>query len=70
MPVHIENMTSEVTAVAGDMPLSEAQLEALINCIIDRLTRRDGAANAMREAAQLRGSVAQLGPLVRDKPWA
>ena len=35
MPVHIEEMTSEVTVFEGDLPLSDKQTEALINKVME-----------------------------------
>ena len=33
MPFHIEEVTSEVTVLDGDMPLSEAQVEKLVKLV-------------------------------------
>ena len=58
MPVHIDEMTSEVTAVDGEMPLSEAQLEALIERVLARLEERRRQEAMSREATRLRRSSA------------
>ena len=40
MPVHVEQMTSEVTVLDGDLPLTEAQIEKLaqrvLKCLEDK----------------------------------
>jgi len=54
MPVHIENMTSEVTVLDGDFPLNEAQLDKLIKLILQRLAEQEKERNYTREATTVR----------------
>lgn len=41
MPVHIERIVSDVTVVAGDLPLSKAQLDKIAEYVIACLDRRN-----------------------------
>ncbi len=56
MPIHVENMTSELTVVNGDLPLSEAQIEALVKVVLQRLERKQREDRLHREATSLRAS--------------
>lgn len=52
MPVHIEEMTSEMNVASGDLPLSEAQIRRLVELVIKQLDERE------RENQQRRRDVA------------
>ena len=54
MTVHIEEMTSDVTVLDGELPLSEAQIEKLVKIVISRLEREQRASRDQREATSLR----------------
>ena len=54
MPVHIEEMANEVTVVAGDLPLTEAQIEKLVQMVIKRLADKHLDAGRVKEATKLR----------------
>ncbi len=54
MPVIVENMTSEVTPLDGDLPLSEAQLEKLVKLVMQRLEAAQREARRTNDATQLR----------------
>jgi hypothetical protein len=41
MPIHVEEMQTEVTVFDGDLPLSAAQLERLVELIAARLAERE-----------------------------
>jgi hypothetical protein len=56
VPIHIEEMTSEVAAVGGDLPLSEAQIERLVDLVCRRLEDRERLGRRRREATTLRRS--------------
>lgn len=58
MPVHIEEMTSEVTVVDGELPLSEAQVERLVAAVIKRLEGKRREAEKRQAATALRSGVA------------
>jgi hypothetical protein len=54
MPVHVEEMTSEVAVLDGDLPLSEQQLEKLAALVMRRLEEKKRAEQQVREATALR----------------
>jgi hypothetical protein len=56
MPVHVEEMTSEVAVMDGDLPLSERQVEKLIQIVLRRLEEKKREAESSREATTLRRS--------------
>ncbi|MEV6304241.1 hypothetical protein AB0M02_32880 [Actinoplanes sp. NPDC051861] len=61
MPIHVEDMTSDITVVDGDLPLSPRQLEAITAHVAARLQQRQRDAEHSREAVRIRRSV--LPPL-------
>jgi hypothetical protein len=65
MPVDVGKFTTEVTAVDGDLPLSSAQLESLVQAVVRRLEERRRAAESGREATSIRRSAAPPSPLDR-----
>lgn len=54
MPVHVENMTTEVTLLDADLPLSEAQVEKLVKLILRRLEQNMKEGESSHEATTLR----------------
>jgi hypothetical protein len=54
MPVHVEEMTSEVTVVAGELPLTEAQVEKLVQIVFRRLAEKHLDADRVKAATKLR----------------
>jgi hypothetical protein len=54
MPVHVEEMTSEVTVVAGELPLTEAQVEKLVQIVFRRLAEKRLDADRVKAATKLR----------------
>lgn len=63
MPVHVEEMTSEVTVMEGELPLSQAQLDKLVNIVLARLEEKQRAAQRRQEATRLRsGSAPSVRP--------
>ncbi len=54
MAVHVENMSSEVSVVDTDLPLSEAQLDKLARVIMQRIERRRREDKLSAEATTLR----------------
>jgi hypothetical protein len=54
MPVHIEEMTSDVTIVEGEMPLTGAQIEKLVKLVIKRMAEKQQEAEKSRAATQLK----------------
>jgi hypothetical protein len=64
MPVHIEEMTSDVTVVAGELPLTDAQIDKLVAIVIKRIAERQLDARRSREATRIRlepASSSELG---------
>jgi hypothetical protein len=54
MPVHVEDMTSEVAVLDGNLPLSEEQVEKLVQIIMRRLEEKKRVEERNREATALR----------------
>ncbi len=54
MPVHIEEMNMEVQVADGELPLSEAQIEKLVQIVLSHLDRKQRDAGHAREATGLR----------------
>lgn len=54
MPAHVVEMTSEVTVAEGELPLTPAQIERLVQLVILRLADREREAERAREATRLR----------------
>jgi hypothetical protein len=54
MPVHVEEMTSEVAVLDGDLPLSERQMETLAALVLRRLEEQQRAERQRCEATALR----------------
>jgi hypothetical protein len=48
MPIHIEEMQTDVTVSNGELPLSAAQLERLVELVAARLAERDRARGQSR----------------------
>lgn len=61
MPVHIQQLTSEVLPLEADLPLSAEQIERLIQLILRRLEQQQRSEQQQREAVALRtGSLPPL----------
>jgi hypothetical protein len=54
MPVHIEEMTSDVTIVEGEMPLTPAQIEKLVKLVMKRISDKQKESEKSRAATQLK----------------
>jgi hypothetical protein len=54
VPIHVEELTSEVTVVDGDLPLGRDQIEAIVRAVLARLAERTRDAARNREATRLR----------------
>lgn len=54
MPVHIEEMTSEVTVVEGDLPLNPKQIDLLVKLVMKQLVEKQREAENSRNATKLR----------------
>lgn len=58
MPVHVEEMSTEVTAMDGELPLTEGQIERLVQIILKRLDGKQREARKAQDAVSLKRSVA------------
>jgi hypothetical protein len=57
MPVHVDEMTTEVEAFEGELPLSPAQLEKLVELVMRRLEERQRDQQLLRESTEIRTRV-------------
>lgn len=58
MPVHIEEMTSDVAVLNGDLPLTEVQIEKLVKLVSQHMEEKQREARQLREATALRQGAA------------
>lgn len=56
MPVYVQRATSEVTVVDGDLPMSDGQLQKLVDLVIRRIEQRQQEAEYHRAAVTIRNS--------------
>ena len=56
MPVHIENLETNATVATGDLPLSAAQVEKLVQIVLKRLQQQQRDQKRSRAATVLRAS--------------
>jgi hypothetical protein len=54
MPVHIEEMSSEVTVVEGELPMTMMQIDKLAKVVMGRIAAFNKAAESNRDATQLK----------------
>jgi hypothetical protein len=58
MPVHVAKMDSEVTVIDGELPLTEAQVEKLVQIVLKKLEAAQRESQKSSEATTLRRSAA------------
>lgn len=58
MPVYVNEMTTDVTVVDGELPLDEVQIRKLVNLVVERLERRHRETEQGRAATELRPGAA------------
>jgi hypothetical protein len=58
VPIHVEQLTNEVTVMDGGLPFTESQLDQLAELVATRLERRDRDTRQSEEATTLRRRVA------------
>ena len=63
MPVHVEEMTSEVAVFEGELPLTPEQVDALVSLVLKRLAEKEREARQVREATALRRTVTPPSPI-------
>jgi hypothetical protein len=54
MPVYVSEMTSEVTAADGELPLTASQIEALVRIVLQRLDQANRDREHTQEATTVR----------------
>jgi len=54
MPVHIDELTSDVTVVEGELPLTKPQIDKLVNLVMSRIADKSREAARTRAATQLK----------------
>ncbi|MEK6279404.1 MAG: hypothetical protein AABN95_03545 [Acidobacteriota bacterium] len=59
MPLHIEDLTSEVTVIDGDLSFTEKQKEMLVAMVIKRLGEKAREAERKAGATELRRQAAK-----------
>jgi hypothetical protein len=58
MPVHVDEMTTEVDAFEGDTPLSQTQLNKLVEMVLARIEAKQRERELLQESTQIRpGSI-------------
>lgn len=58
MAVHVEEITNEVAVLAGELPLSERQLDRLVELVATRLQARERARDERDEDRTLQAGAA------------
>jgi len=59
MPLHIEELTSDVSIMDGDVPLTEAQKEALVQMVMRRLSEKAKEGERKARATEVRRQAAK-----------
>lgn len=54
MPVHIDEMSSEVTMFEGELPLTPSQIDKLVRLVLSRIADKQRAEQSSRAATELR----------------
>lgn len=60
MPLHIEELTSEVTVVSGDLPLSREQIDRLVAIVLKRLEQKQRENRRSRAASAIKSGISEL----------
>lgn len=60
MPVHVEKMTTQVDAYEGDLPMSQAQIEKLVDIVLKRLEQKQRETKVLRDSTQIRSGVVDI----------
>jgi hypothetical protein len=54
MQVHVEEMTSEVSVIEGELPMTAAQIEKLVKLVMKRISDHQREVVRSREARMLK----------------
>lgn len=57
MPVHVEQMNTDIAIQSGNLPLTQEQIEMLVKLLITRLEHKQRNEQAIRDESRLRTSV-------------
>ncbi|MEU4560120.1 hypothetical protein AB0F72_17190 [Actinoplanes sp. NPDC023936] len=66
MPLHIGSLTTDITVVDGELPLSERQVCQIAAAVVRLLEVRDRDARRQQEATRIRRSVQPPSPIAGD----
>jgi hypothetical protein len=69
MPLHIDTLETDVTVASGDLPLSEAQVEKLVQLVLKRLKEHQRQQRMGREATALRSRAMPNEPGTGGSTW-
>ena len=53
MPVHVEELTQEVTVANGDLSLSQAQIQRLVHLVLEQLNKQERESKLRRESTSI-----------------
>lgn len=53
MPVYVDEMITDVVAMADDLPLSDAQIEKVVALVVRRMEQHERLRRRMRQATSL-----------------
>lgn len=56
MPIHIEEMSTEITAAEGELPLSHEQMEKLVDYVAQRIEQKQQEEMQRRLATEIKNS--------------
>lgn len=62
MTIHVEEISSELLVIEGDLPLTEAQIDKLVKIVMKRLEDQQRKVRWRREATSLRSEAAPPMP--------
>lgn len=70
MTVYIDSLETNVTVDGGDLPLSQEQIQRLVEIVLRELERRQRAQARHQEATGLRSQSAPPAPGAGGSSWA
>ncbi len=68
MPVHVEELVSEVTVLDGELPLTQDQLDRIAEYVIAQWEQRSRDRQRSRDATELRATSEPPSPVVEGGP--
>jgi hypothetical protein len=61
MPVHVNELTSNVKVMSGEFPLNEAQINKLVTLVMQRMNDKQRQAKLTKESTQITASATPSG---------